>query len=176
VTSEAAAPLVFAAIAFFALLVWQVRPLWPWRPQHRELARALHEARMRIAAAPDGPKRAQALCDAADLVARRAAILGGWARVAALFGRAVRSDPRSLVVVTRSIAGLAHRPRELESLLWRHLALAPWTEAPDAVRASLKALRTLYEGPIRRSARARALERAEDVLRQFTEASTRSAC
>jgi hypothetical protein len=169
VISQAAAPLAVAAAAFLAVLLWRVRPRWPWRPQNRELARALHEARVRVAAARDGPERARALCDAADLVGRRAALLGGWSRVAVLFGRAVRADPRSPAVVTRGIAALAERPRELESLLWRHLALAPWTEAPDAVRASLRALRSLYEGPIRRSARARALERAEEVLRECTE-------
>ena len=171
---QATAPLVVAAAGFLAVFVWRVRPLWPWRAENRELAHALREVRTRITAATDGAERAKALCDAADLVGRRAAVVGGWSRAAALFGRALRTDPRSLAVVTRSIAGLSERPRELESLLWRHLSLTPWAEAPDAVRASLCALRTIYEGPIRRTARAKALERAEEILRVHTEEKTGS--
>ena len=57
------------------------------------------------------------------------------------------------------------RPRALESLLWRHLAQAPWTtDSRDATRAVLDALRVLHEGPLKNAIRARALGNARDAL------------
>jgi len=164
VNTHSTAALAIAVSGFLAVLLWRVRPRWPWRSGRRELASALHDARARIAAASDEPSRAVSLCDAADIVARSATTARGWARVAALLRRALRSDPGSLAIVTRSIAALAHRPRELESALWSHLAQVPWHEAPEAIGASLRALRSVYEGPIRRSTRAKALKRAEESL------------
>ena len=77
----------------------------------------------------------------------------------------MRTDPQSAGVVGRAVAGLAARPRALESLLWRHLAQAPWTrESREATRTVLDALRMLHEGPLKNAIRARALGNARDAL------------
>lgn len=77
----------------------------------------------------------------------------------------MRTDPQSPAVVARAVAGLAARPRALESLLWRHLAQAPWTnDSRDATRSVLDALRVLHEGPLKNAIRARALGNARDAL------------
>lgn len=83
-----------------------------------------------------------------------------------LYLRAIRSDPTSVDVIERASVALATRPRTLESLLWRHLAVAgPWTgPARPAARASIDRLRTLYEGPLRNAVRARALANALQSL------------
>jgi hypothetical protein len=109
----------------------------------------------RVESATDDAARAIALCDAADLSVTRGR---------GLYLRALRADPRSALVVQRAVARLSGRPRALESLLWRHLGAVPWTEAREAVRASLDALRVLYEGPLRNAVRARAMAYARDVL------------
>lgn len=156
-------PLIVAAGAFLALLAWRVRPLVVWRTKQRASRQALREARARIQAAPEGPERARALCDAADLVARQ---VRGRGSAPGLYLRAMRSDPKSVDVLHRAVAGLVRRPRALESLLWRHLAIAPWKESPDGAVAALDALRALYEGPLRNAIRARALAYACDTLRE----------
>jgi hypothetical protein len=82
----------------------------------------------------------------------------------ALYLRALRADPGSVLVVQRVTAGLARRPRALESLLWRQLSAAPWRDFPEATRASLDALRALYEGPLRNATRAKAISNARESL------------
>jgi hypothetical protein len=155
-------PLVLATAAFLMLVVWRVRPALPWSPNRRASRDALRTARALIESASDDPARALALCDAADVVAKRVV---GSANATGLFLRALRADPRSVEVVRRAVVGLAKRPRALESLLWRHLGVAAWTGASrPAVRASLDALRVLYEGRLRNTARARALAHARDAL------------
>jgi hypothetical protein len=151
-------PLVVAAAAFLAVLVWRVRPFVAWGRSRREGREALREAQARIDAARSEPERAAALCDAAGLVR------AGGAK--GLYLRAMRADPSSVNVVERAVAGLSHRPRSLESLLWRRLATSAWTESADATRAALDALRVLYEGPLRDAVRARAMAHARDVLKQ----------
>jgi hypothetical protein len=147
-------PLIVAAGAFLVVLVWRVRPLVGWAKggPGRE---AMKEAMARVEAATNDAARATALCDAADL-----SVTGGRG----LYLRAVRADPRSVQVVQRAVARLSKRPRALESLLWRHLASVPWTEAREASRASLDALRVLYEGPLRNAVRAKAMTHARDAL------------
>jgi hypothetical protein len=155
-------PLILATAAFLGLLVWRVRPALSFLPRRRASWAALRDARARIESAPDDPARALALCDAADLMAKR---VTGGANAAGLYQRAMRTDPNSAEVVARAAAGLAGRPRALESLLWRHLGLAAWTsKSRQAARASLDALRVLYEGPLRNAVRARALANARDAL------------
>jgi hypothetical protein len=123
---------------------------------------AMREARGRIEAAPTPQARALALCDAADLMT---GTFRGSANASGLYLRAMRTDPRSPAIITRAVAGLQARPHALESLLWRHLAQAPWTsESRDATRTVLDALRVLYERPLRNSIRARALGNARDAL------------
>jgi hypothetical protein len=159
---EWSTPLVLATCAFLAVLLWRVRPAWPWSGKRKASREALREARARIEAAKDPTARALALCDAADLTARPGVRLGG---AAGLYQRALRTDPSSAAVVSRAVAGLASRPRALESLLWRTLAAASWTgDSRDAARIALDALRTLYEGPLRNAVRAKAFGHARDAL------------
>jgi hypothetical protein len=75
--------------------------------------------------------------------------------------RAVRDEPASTKVVEQAVAALSKRPRALEAVLWRHLAVAPWEGRRDAVVASLDALRSLYEGRLRSPVRARAIAHAK---------------
>jgi hypothetical protein len=157
---EWSTPLVLATCAFLAVLLWRVRPAWPWGGRRKASREALREARARIEAAKDPSARALALCDAADITAR-----GRGFGSAGLYQRALRTDPKSADVVNRAIAGLASRPRALESLLWRTLAAAPWTgDSRDAARAALEALQALYEGPLKNAVRARAFTHARDAL------------
>jgi hypothetical protein len=155
-------PLVLATAAFLMLVVWRVRPALPWGPNRRASREALQTARAVIESASDDQTRALALCDAADVIVKR---VTGSANATGLFLRALRADPKSVEVVRRTVAGLAKRPRALESVLWRHLGVAAWTGASrPAVRESLDALRVLYEGRLRNTARARALAHARDAL------------
>jgi hypothetical protein len=149
-------PLILATTAFLVVLLWRIRPLVPG--QRRSASReAIREARARIEAAGTDRERALALCDAADLM--RAGSAKG------LYLRAMRADPRSPQIVARAVGRLADRPRTLESILWRHLAVAtPWTETREATWAALDALRALYEGPLRNPTRARAMANARDAL------------
>jgi hypothetical protein len=156
-------PLVVATAAFLALVVWRVRPALPWGRKAVRNREALSHARARIEAAADDHARALALCDAADIVGQsvaRAASARGF------YQRALRSDPHSVEVVLRAAAGLASRPRALESLMWRHLAASPWTgTSAAATRASLDTLRALYDGPLRNAIRARALANASSIVK-----------
>jgi hypothetical protein len=155
-------PLVAAAAAFLLVVLWRVRPALPFSPRRRASKQALREAKARIEASPSPQARALALCDAADIMARS---VGGAQSAIGLYLRAMRTDPQSAVVVGRAVAGMASRPRALESLLWRHLAQAPWSrESRDATRSVLDALRVLHEGPIKNAIRARALGNARDAL------------
>jgi hypothetical protein len=149
-------PLVVATGAFLVVLLWRVRPLVGWGRQRGASREDVREAKARIEAARDERERAMALCDAADLLAP--------GRAKGLYLRAIRCDPASVKVVERAVAGLARRPRALESVLWRHLAIAPWGESREATRAALDGLRALYEGPLRRSVRAKAMAHARDAL------------
>jgi hypothetical protein len=161
--------LAIATGAFAIMLLWRVRPsLGAGRRGRRA---ALKEAQAHIEAAGDDPARALALCDAADLMAAR---LAGSGSAQALYMRAMRADPSSVEVVSRTVAGLERRPRTLESVLWRHLSAGPWNgPMQTAMLASLDALRSLYEGPLRNGVRARALANLRGALK--AEASTASA-
>jgi hypothetical protein len=148
-------PLTLAAAAFLVVLLWRVRPLIPGR--RRGASRDdIRQAQARIEAATGEPERARALCDAADLM-RTGSAKG-------LYLRALRADPTAVDVIQRAAAGLAKRPRALESLLWRHLGSTPWRDSPDATRAALDALRALYEGPLRNATRAKAIANARDAV------------
>jgi hypothetical protein len=148
-------PLVVATAAFLALLLWRFRPFFGGGPRGpgRE---ALREARARIEAATSERERAVALCDAAQLM--------GTGEAKGMYLRAMRADPTSTAVVERAVAGLSHRPRALESLLWRALSISTWADSREAKRATLDALRVLYEGPLKNAVRAKALANARDAL------------
>jgi hypothetical protein len=154
-------PLVIAAIAFFALVLWRVRPLG-WSPKRRAQREELVRARLRIESATDVHTRVLALCDAADIMART---IVGTESATAFYLRATRTDPDSAEVVKRAAAGLAARPRALESLLWRRLGATPWTGPPnEAVCAALDALSVLYRGRLKNASRARALDHARGAI------------
>ncbi len=147
--------LTLATAAFLVVLLWRVRPLIPGR--RRGASREdIRQAQARIEAAATVAERARALCDAAELM--RAGSAKGF------YLRALRTDPASVEVIQRATAGLAGRPRALESLMWRHLGAAPWRNSPEATRAALDALKALYEGPLRNATRARAISNARDML------------
>jgi hypothetical protein len=154
-------PLIIAATAFLTVLLWRIRPAFG--PRRRASREALRDARARIESSVDEQARARALCDAADVLAKG---LRGAANATGLYMRAIRSDPRSVEVVHRAVVGLARRPRALESLLWRHLAMSPWSgPSRESTRAALEALRTLYDGMLKNPVRARALANAIDALK-----------
>jgi hypothetical protein len=150
-------PLVIAAGVFFAVLVWRVRPVIGFGRRPGVSKEAVRGHLARAEAAKDEHERALALCDAADL------FTAGGAR--GLYLRALRADPASLQVVQRTVTGLAKRPRALEHVLWRHLSQSPWKDAREATVASLDALRVLYEGPLRKSLRAKFFAHARDAMR-----------
>ncbi len=160
-------PLTLATAAFLLVLLWRVRPLIPrlpwlprlplaWGRQRGASLEALEEAKARIEAAKGDDERASALCDAGELLAPASA--------EGFYLRAVRAAPASSEVIERVVAGLGRRPRILESVLWRHLGGAPWTDTRAASLASLAALVALYEGPLRDPTRARALRNAAEAL------------
>jgi hypothetical protein len=156
--------LVVATGAFVLTLLWRVRP--SFGPVRRSGRASLRDAQAHTEAASDEPARAKALCDAADIVVA-ASPLAGSVRAQGLYMRALRADPGSGEVIARAVAGLAKRPRALESLLWRHLGSGPWSGPQrDAMVAALDALRVLYEGPLRNAVRARALANARESLAQ----------
>jgi hypothetical protein len=164
-------PLVASAGAFLAVLVWRVRPLVAWRTKKRASREAFLTAQSRVEGARDDRERAAALCDAGDILVSAASPgaplrgqLHSVGSATALYLRAMRADPSSVAIVDRAVAGLSRRPRALESLLWRRLAIAPWKNTPEASRTALDALRVLYEGRLRNSVRARALANARDAL------------
>jgi hypothetical protein len=149
-------PLVVATAAFFAVIVWRVRPFVAWGRGRGSNRDALREVQARIEAAKTEPERALLLCEAAEHMRT------GGAR--GMYQRALRADPASVNVIERMVVGLAHRPRAVESLLWRHLSTIRWTESRDATRAALDGLRVLYEGPLKNAVRAKAMANARDAL------------
>lgn len=148
-------PLIIAAIAFGAFILWQVRPAFSReRAANRVL---LKEAQKRIEEAKDDDARARALCDAGDASAKE--LSSG--RAVAFYLRAMRLNPSSAELVERAAVALSRRPRALESLLWRRLAAEPWRGPSEAAaRAALRHLVQLYSGPLRQAIRAKALENA----------------
>jgi hypothetical protein len=153
-------PLVIVALLFGVIVFWRVRPLI--LSGRREARDALRAAKERIESAQAGPERAEALCQAAELVLGGAR--GAGESAVGYYLRAMRADPTSANVVERAAAGLAKCPRALESLLWRGLAAAPWPPRRAAAEAALRHLVALYTGPLRQPARARSLEHALALL------------
>ena len=155
-------PLVIAAVVFGAFMLWKVRPA-AFSGGGGKARAAIRDAQKRIEEAKDDTARAAALCDAADAAARSV----GSARAIGFYLRAMRLTPTSVEFVDRAAKALAHRPRALESLLWRRLSAAPWTgTSANAARAALGHLAALYAGPLHNQIRARAIEHARAALGQ----------
>jgi hypothetical protein len=150
-------PLIIAAAVFGVFMLWKVRPA-AFSPGRAARRAAFRDAQKRIEEAKDDDARAAALCDAAA----RATSAG---RAIGLYVRAMRLKPASADFVERAAVALAHRPRSLESLLWRRLATEPWTGASSGpARAALRHLAALYAGPLHNQIRAKAIENALAAL------------
>jgi hypothetical protein len=149
-------PLVLAAAAFLVAVLWRFRPAIGLGREGGASKEARREALGRVEAARNDAERALLLCEAAAQL--------GTAGALGMYQRALRADPASADVVARVVAGMSHRPRRLESLLWRHLSSASWTETREATRAVLDALRALYDGPLKNAVRAKAMANARDSL------------
>jgi hypothetical protein len=167
-------PLVVAAAAFGAFMVWKHRPVGllgrshEGRDERDEAAASRAEAMLgaRLSDAATPAAKALVLCDAADAAAGQ---LGKAALVRALYLRALRTDPRSAEIVQRASRTLARRPRTLAALLWRTLAAHPWTPPADsgrvnAVATALAVLTGLYDGPLGDPVLARATAHARAAL------------
>jgi hypothetical protein len=150
-------PLVIAAGVFFAMVVWRVRPVIGFGRRPGVSKETLRAHLARAEAAKDEHERALALCDAGDSMA------AGGAQ--GLYLRALRADPAAVAVVQRTVTGLGKRPRALEAVLWRRLSHTTWTDSREATVAALDALRALYEGPLRKSMRAKFFAQARDAVR-----------
>ena len=152
-------PLVIASAVFVLSLLWRLRPQMEDAGAARKKRGALSEAKKRLAAAKTDEERALALCDAGDAAA--SGLAGGESAIS-YYLRAMRLDPKSPELVARAAKGLARKPRALESLLWRRLGAEPWRGGGEAAaKYAVEELARLYAGPLRNSARARAMENAK---------------
>lgn len=159
-------PLLISALLFLAFLMWRMRPAFGSGARGAAAAVLLREAKRRIENAKDDATRAEALSDAGDACAQS---LGRTTGAVGYYLRAMRADPTSAAIVERAAKGLARRPNALESLLWRRLGAAAWTDAgrPPAI-AALRHLAVLYAGPLRNRPRGRALHFALAALGEPT--------
>jgi len=151
--------LLVVAIGFLALVVMRT---WPRMGKRRNvpLGVALKAARAKIEGAKTDAAKADALCDAADACALA---FGRGEAAASYYLRAMRLMPASVGLVERACKGLEHRPRTLESLLWRRLgADSEHASSHDATVAALRGLASVYAHRPRYAVRARAVE---NVLR-----------
>ena len=152
--------LLVVAIAFFGLVLvrtWPRNFIFGGRKRNVPLGAALKAARAKIEAAKTDADKADALCEAADACA---IAFGRSEAAASYYLRAMRLIPGSAELVERAIQGLEHRPRTLESLLWRKLGADPeHAPSPEATRAALVGLEKIYRGRPRHAVRARAVER-----------------
>lgn len=147
------------SLLFLVFLVVQLRPV---RGRRGGLNGEIRAARQRARAATSPRAKAEALCEAASIAAKKL-----FQRSAAgLLLRAMRADPawpHPIELATSTLQ--ARRPRLLERLLWKRLSDLPWDdEHRAAVTAAALALRDLYRHKLRDSARAEFLERFTNTL------------
>jgi hypothetical protein len=148
--------LLAVAIGFFGLVLARTWPRFG-RKRNVPLGAALRAARAKIEGAKTDAEKADALCEAADACALA---FGRSEAAASYYLRAMRIIPASAELVERAIQGLEHRPRALESLLWRKLGADPdHAPSPEASRAALRGLSQIYAARPRHAVRARAVER-----------------
>jgi hypothetical protein len=147
--------LAVLAVLFALSILWRVRPVLGGRRVGVGRRTALADARARVAAATSTSDRAVALCDAADA---RLQVGGSLTSALGYYVRAMRTDPSATEPVLRAARGLARRPRALETLLWRRLAVTPWEGATRAAAiAELTELQHVYAGSLRNRVRAKAV-------------------
>lgn len=146
-------PLVVAALAFLALMVFRLAPMGHGEDAANARA-ALKAARKRLEAATTDEERVSALVEAGNASAR---LVSGGGRAVQYYLRAMKVAPGSADLVERVVKGMAKRPRGLENILWRRLGSEPWSSGDAAVLAAiLTHLGALYAGPLKSSVRARA--------------------
>lgn len=162
--------LLVVALAFFALVLYRVRPRIG-RRKHAPFGPALMAAREKLDAAKTDTDRAAALCDAADACA---AAFGRGEAAASYYMRAMRLLPGSVDFVERACRNLEHRPRVLEGLLWRKLGADAEREGTRAATiAALRGLVQVYSMRARNAPRARAVEGMITLLDGTTPKSTK---
>ncbi len=153
-------PLVILAVLFGLLVLIRMRPTA--RKKSRESREALEAAEAKIAAAPNEVLRALALCEAGEACVAR------WRRNERALGyflKAMKADPTSTEIVERAVNALDHRPRALEAVLWRRLAVTVWGERNGAAtKLALRALSEIYGTKLRNPTRGRALTQAIALL------------
>ncbi len=150
--------LLVVTLAFFALVLARTWPRIPrnWgKRRNLPLGVALKAARAKVEGAKTDAEKADALCEAADACALA---FGRSEAAASYYLRAMRIVPASAELVDRAIANLEHRPRTLESLLWRKLASMERAPNRDVTLAVLRGLTKVYAARPRLAARARAIE------------------
>lgn len=149
-----------AAALFLLFLLIKMRPA---RQRRDALSEAVQAARERARRAATVDERAEAFCEAGVLALR------SQRRVTAAVGffvRAMRADPTSARVIEQMCRALARRrPRLLEKILWRRLAVLPW-DGPHraAARAAAIGLQELYLREIRDRNRAEILRKLARTL------------
>lgn len=154
--------LVAVAVAFGLIVLWRARPAMGGG-RAGNFRDAVRKAQARVEAAKDDPSKALALCDAADACALA---FGRSSAAVSYYLRAARLDPASKDVLERAQAGLARKPRALESYLWRRLGSDPWSEATKPTHTeALRALAQLYDTRLKNHPRAKALAHVADALK-----------
>ncbi|WP_437680430.1 hypothetical protein [Sorangium sp. So ce131] len=151
---------VLAGVAALFILFLLVK-MRPARRRRDTLSAEVQAARERARRAATPRERAEALCDAG------AHALRGSRRVTAAVGffvRAMRADPTSARTIELTTGALAkRRPRLLEKILWRRLAVLPWDgDHREAARAAAIGLRDLYRREIRDRNRAEIMRKLAD--------------
>jgi hypothetical protein len=169
---------VLSVVVFVAFLSWKLRPavslsaaawgkLFGLRqrkgPRTAELDDEVRRARARARAARTPRERAQALTAAGAASARSD---DGMTAALGLYLRAVRADATDPAPLA-GIIELLHdeRPDLLETVLWRRLALLPWTgETAGSARCAVDGLVQLYRRDLPHRERARALVKLRALI------------
>jgi hypothetical protein len=162
------------AAVFVGFLLWKYRPSlstaeplvhsYGWRRRHSpEVTAKIREALERAHNAKAPRERSEALLSAAEAAA---VAPDGITSAIGFYLRAMRADVTDDAPV-RGIATLlgAERPELLEHILWRRLARLNRSDKEGvAMKTTLNALVTLYQGELRHKERARALKRLSSRL------------
>lgn len=125
---------ITGAVVFVIFLLWQFRPMRLRLGAAPRVAVDSMAARLQARSAPDARTRARILCEAAQ---KAAAQPGGVSAAVGLFLRSMMADPSSpepIECIRKLLIG--RRPRALERILWKRLAVAEWDGDQRAVAAA----------------------------------------
>jgi hypothetical protein len=154
--------LVGAVAAFTVFLAWKYRPRLG-RAVRRPPSQEVRLARERARSAGTRREKAEAFVAAAEAAAREPA---GLTAAMGYFFRAMKADPAAC----EPIAGLRRllerrHPERLEAVLWRRLAILPWSgDTANAARCAAEGLTKLYARRLRHRDRARVIERLAERI------------